>query len=93
MCPFVEKKEKNIVFSLTYRYILRNCLHCFFNPAQPPPIINNYYNVQPPLPSPPIIQDLRVNVLPIFLKQKLECILHTKIQIIKKYLLKLGIYS
>ena len=45
-------------------------LHYFFNPVQPPyysnpPIINNYYNVQPcPLPpnipTPPIIRDSRV---------------------------------
>ena len=54
MCPFVEKKEKIVVFSLTYK-VLRNRLHYFFNPVQPPSIINNYYNVQPPLLFQPLL--------------------------------------
>ena len=54
MCPYVEKKNK---LFLLY----------FFNPVQTPPppapIINNYYNVQPPIiPTPPIIRDWRVNI-------------------------------
>ena len=47
-------------------YVLKNRLHYLLNPVQlppSPPIINNYYNVQPPpliIPTPPIIWDSRV---------------------------------
>ena len=33
--------------------VLIKLKHYFFNPVQPPPIINNYYNVQPPYYSNP----------------------------------------
>ena len=61
MCPFVEKKEKSVVFSLTYKY-QETAYTIFATPSNPPPpIINNYYNVQPPIiPTPPIIRDSRV---------------------------------
>ena len=65
MCPFVEKKEKSVVFSLTYEYYETTY---FSTPStfpfpyySNPPIISNYYNVQPPIiPTPPIIRDSRV---------------------------------
>ena len=62
MCPFVEKKEKSVVFSLTYKY-QETAYTIFATPSNPPPppIINNYCNVQPPIiPTPPIIRDSRV---------------------------------
>ena len=67
MCPFVgEKKEKSVVFSLTYKYYV-TAYTIFSTPSNlayysSPPIINNYYNVQPRsiIPIPPIIRDSRV---------------------------------
>ena len=53
MCLFVEKKkkEKSVVFNLTYNY-LETTYTIFSTSSTPfysnPPIINNYYNVQPP---------------------------------------------
>ena len=52
MCPFVEEKEKSVMFSLTYKY-LETAYTIFSTSSNPPifptfPIINNYYNVQPP---------------------------------------------
>ena len=48
MCPFVKKKkEKSVVFSLTYRYYETAYT---IQPRRTPPII----------PTPPIIRDLRV---------------------------------
>ena len=67
MCPFVgKKKEKSVVFSLTYKYY--ETAYTIFSTLSnlpyysSPPIINNYYNVQPRpiIPTPPIIQDSRV---------------------------------
>ena len=43
MCPFVEKKEKNVVFSLTYN---KKPHTLFFQPPPTPPIINKYHNIQ-----------------------------------------------
>ena len=59
MCPFVEKKEKGVVFRLTYKY-KETAYTIFSTPSNPPPppiiptppIINNCYNVQPLFPSP-----------------------------------------
>ena len=67
MCPFVgKKKEKSVVFSLTYKYY-ETAYTIFSTPSNlpyysSPPIINNYYNVQPCpiIPTPPIIRDSRV---------------------------------
>ena len=42
MCPFVEKKEKSVVFSLPPTLFLQ------LRPT-PPSIVNNYHNVQTPL--------------------------------------------
>ena len=70
MCPFVEKKEKSVVFSLTYhistKKLIRN--YIIFSTPSNPPIINNCYNVHPSppphiipiIPTPPIIRDSRV---------------------------------
>ena len=57
MCPFVEKKEKSFVFSLTYKY-QETTYTIFSTPSylpyySNPPINNNYYNVQPPYYSNP----------------------------------------
>ena len=71
MCPFVEKKRKKalcLVLHLSTKkpptlFFQPRPTPLFFNPIQPPyysnpPIINNYYNVQPPIiPIPPIIRD------------------------------------
>ena len=52
MCPFDEKKEKSVAFSLTYKY-QKIAYTIFSTPSNspyysnPPSIINNYYNVQP----------------------------------------------
>ena len=56
MCPFVgKKKEKSVVFSLTYKFYETEYT-IFSTPSNLPyyscpPIINNYYNVQPPPPA------------------------------------------
>ena len=52
MCPFVEKKEKSVVFSSTYKYY-ETGYTIFSTPSNPciiptPPFINNYYNVYSP---------------------------------------------
>ena len=36
MCPFVEKKEKSVVFSLTYKY-QETAYTIFATPSNPPP--------------------------------------------------------
>ena len=56
MCPFVEKKkkEKSVVFSLTYKY-QETSYTIFSNPSNPPPT--------PIIPTPPIIRDSRVYLL------------------------------
>ena len=49
MYPLVEKKkEKSVLFSLTYKYY--ETAYTIFSTPSNPPIINNYYNVQPPPP-------------------------------------------
>ena len=77
MCPFFEKKEKSIVFSLHISTKIStkkpSKLFCQPRPTPPPifptlPINNNYCNVQPPPPppiisTPPIIRDSRVSSL------------------------------
>ena len=68
MYRFVKKKEKSVVFSL--RLSTKKPPTLFFQPRPtlpiipiPPPIINNYCNVQPPIiPTPPIIRDSRVSL-------------------------------
>ena len=61
MCPFVEKKERSVVFSLTYKY--QETAY----PVQPPAIIPtpllliiNTMSNPPIIPTPPIIRDSRV---------------------------------
>ena len=66
MCPFFEKKEKSIVFSLHISTKIStkkpSKLFCQPRPTPPPifptlPINNNYCNVQPP-PRPLLFQPL-----------------------------------
>ena len=68
MCPFVKKKRKKcyVQFNIS---VLRNYLHYFFNPVQPPLlfqlplllIINTMSN-PPIIPTPPIIRESRVTL-------------------------------
>ena len=51
MSTFIEKKEKSVVFSWTYKYYEIAYTISSTRPNPPviptPPIIDNYYNVQP----------------------------------------------
>ena len=55
MCPFIEKKKKE-KRCVSFNIVLKTRLRYFFNHVQPlPPIINDYYNVQPPSPRPALL--------------------------------------
>ena len=51
--PVCWKKEKSAVFSLTYKY--QETTYTIFLTPSNPPIINNYYNVQPSLLFQPLL--------------------------------------
>ena len=60
MCPFVEKKKKKKASCLVQHMSTKKPPTQFFQPRPtspiiptPSPIINNYYNVQPPRPPSP----------------------------------------
>ena len=68
MCPFVEEKEKSVMFSLTYKYL--ETAYTIFstssNPSllfQPSPLLIIITMSNPPIiPTPSIIWDSRVTV-------------------------------
>ena len=67
MCPFVEKKEKSVVFSLTYSTTKPPTL--FLQPRPTLPLLFQHLlliiiTMSDPsiIPTPPIIRDLRVSI-------------------------------